>query len=131
MSSTPDVRTRPGLVGRRDSGVLVGAGAAVVVVATVVAAAIPPAHSAARFAVVAVAVGAFAALTRNRLAVVFTTALAWLLVNGFLVDRFGELSWHGRADLVRALMLVGAAALGQVAGWPTLSNVDEGDERDV
>jgi hypothetical protein len=45
-----------------------------------------------------------------------TVVLAWLVVNGFLVDRFGELWWHGRSDLYRAGMLVVAGALGQVVG---------------
>jgi hypothetical protein len=29
-----------------------------------------------------------------------------------LVDRFGELSWHGTADIYRALMLISAGVLG-------------------
>jgi hypothetical protein len=137
------------LVHARGTGLLVGAGAATAVVATMVAATIPVAHSGWRFAVVAVAVGAFAALTRDRLAVACTGTLAWLLVNGFLVDRFGELSWHGRADAYRTLMIVVTAALGLVAGemaqlwlarrrrrrltvgWPALSDVDEEDGRDA
>jgi hypothetical protein len=35
-----------------------------------------------------------------------------LVVNGFLVDRFGELSWHGTADVYRAVMLILAGVLG-------------------
>jgi len=58
------------------------------------------------------AVVAFAALAGDRRAVACVAGLAWLVVNGFLVDRFGELSWHGTADIYRALMLISAGILG-------------------
>jgi hypothetical protein len=95
---------------------LIGIGAVVVTVATMGAATIPATHDGWRFGVVTVVLGVFAALVPDRLAVAWAGALAWLLVNGFLVDRFGELSWHGRGDLYRALMLVAAAAVGLVSG---------------
>ena len=60
----------------------------------------------------AIAVVVFGALPGDRLAVVCTAGLAWLVVNGFLVDRFGELSWHGPADIDRAVMLILAGVLG-------------------
>ena len=84
--------------------------------ATLLASMVPSADAGWRLAVVACAVGAFAAATTNVLAVPCTVALAWLFVNGFLVDRFGELSWHGAADVMRALMLVLAGGVGQVVG---------------
>jgi hypothetical protein len=95
---------------------LIGLGAVTVVVSTMVAAAIPPTGAGLRLGVVAVTVGAFAALAADLWAVAWTGALAWLLVNGFLVDRFGELSWHGRSDLYRSLALLCAAAAGLAIG---------------
>jgi K+-transporting ATPase KdpF subunit len=38
-----------------------------------------------------------------------------LLLNGFLVNELGTLSWHGTADLWRAAGLTGAAAVGRLA----------------
>lgn len=95
------------------TGILVGIGALVVVVAGLIAAAAPGAW---RFGIVAAAVVVFAAAAADLVAVSVTVVLAWLVVNGFLVDRFGELWWHGRSDLYRAGMLVVAGALGQVVG---------------
>jgi K+-sensing histidine kinase KdpD len=59
-----------------------------------------------------IAVVVFGALFGGRLAVACAAGLAWLVVNGFLVDRFGELSWHGPADVYRAVMLAVAGLLG-------------------
>jgi hypothetical protein len=87
-----------------------------VVAAALVAAPIPSTHSGWRFAVVAVAVGLFAALTLDGLALAGVAVLGWLVVNGFLVDRLGELSWHGSSDLYRMLLLVVAGAFGLAVG---------------
>jgi hypothetical protein len=99
----------------RPIGILIGGGALVAVLATTVAAA-APATGEWRLGIIAIAIGLFAAFARRPLAVSSTVVLAWLLVNGFLVDRFGELSWHGRADLYRAAALILAGAGGQVVG---------------
>jgi hypothetical protein len=116
MSSGSRAHPRPVATSpARPTSLLIGTGALTVMLATLGVASIP-ASSALRFGVVAVAVGGFAALALDGAAVAWTGALAWLLVNGFLVDRFGELSWHGRADLYRALVLVAAAAVGLAAG---------------
>jgi len=93
-------------------GIGVGLGAATVVVAGLLAAAVPVADRPWRFAVMVIAVVVFGALSGDRLAVACAAGLAWLVVNGFLVDRFGELSWHGTADIYRALMLILAGILG-------------------
>lgn len=42
---------------------------------------------------------------------VVTAGLAWLMLNGFVSDRFGELRWHGRSDVTEALVLVAASVL--------------------
>jgi len=93
-------------------GIDIGIGAVAVVTAGLIAAAVPAADQPWRFAVMAIAVVVFAALSGERLAVACTAGLAWLVVNGFLIDRFGELSWHGPTDLYRAVMLILAGVLG-------------------
>lgn len=118
---------------RYPTGLSIGIGSGTVVASTMLAAALPATESGWRFGVVAVTVGGFAALVPDRLAVAWTGALAWLLVNGFLVDRFGELVWHGRADVARAVLLVAAAAIGLAAGnifrlWSAWSGRQRFDE---
>lgn len=39
-----------------------------------------------------------------------TAGLAWLMLNGFVADRYGELRWHGHRDIVAAIVLTGSAA---------------------
>jgi hypothetical protein len=87
-----------------------------VVVAATLAAVIPATHVGWRFAPMAVAVGLFAALTLDQLALAAVALLGWLVVNGFLVDRLGELSGHGAQDLYRGLLLVVSGAFGLAAG---------------
>jgi hypothetical protein len=102
--------------GRTPVGINIGIGAVLVVAAAIVAALIPVAHTGWRFAVVAVVVGLFAVLTVDHLALAPVALLGWLVVNGFLVDRFGELTWHGSPDLYRLMLLVMAGALGLAVG---------------
>jgi hypothetical protein len=42
--------------------------------------------------------------------------LGWLVTDGFLENRSGELTWHGSTDLYLILLLVVAAAIGLAAG---------------
>lgn len=104
---------------RRDSDVPVGInvawGAAAIVVTGFVAATVPARHTDARLVVVAVTVGLFALLTGDALAAAAIVALGWLVDNGFLVDRFGQLEWHGSADAVRLAVLMAVAGLGLLA----------------
>jgi hypothetical protein len=48
---------------------------------------------------------------------------------GFLVDRFGVLSWHGRPDIHRAAMIVVAGALGQIVGWVRRAGLERRQNR--
>ena len=98
------------------AGVDVALGAVVVVFAALAAAAIPSGDIGWRLVAVAAAVGLFVAWTDDGLAAAFIVGLAWLVVNGFLVDRYGQLSWHGWVDLLRLLVLVAAAGVGIVLG---------------
>jgi hypothetical protein len=101
---------------RTPTGIAIGVGAAVVVGVALVAALVPVAHTAWRFALVAAAVGVFAAVTRDGWAVAATVVVAWLVVNGFLVDRMGDLSWHGSPDLLRLMLLVLVGGVGLALG---------------
>ena len=98
-------------------GINVAVGAVAIVVAAFVAAAIPPVDGGWRWALLAAGVGGSAALTVDGPAVAAVVGLAWLVGNGFLVDRAGELSWHGWADFYRLLVLLAAGAAGLLAAW--------------
>jgi K+-sensing histidine kinase KdpD len=40
-----------------------------------------------------------------------TAVLAFLMLNGFAVDQYAVLRWHGQADVVRLVVLLGCAAV--------------------
>ena len=101
---------------RTPVGVNVGVGAALIVAGALVAAGVPAAHRAWRLDLVVVAVAVAAAVTADHLAMAAVVPLAWLVANGFLEDRSGELAWHGSTDLYLMLLLVVAAAIGLAAG---------------
>jgi hypothetical protein len=65
----------------------------------------------------AVAVGLFAAISLDQIALAGVAVLGSLIYNGFLEDRFGQLAWHGTDDLWGLLLLVivgaGGLALGE------------------
>jgi hypothetical protein len=98
------------------TGLAIGAGAVGLVVAAIIAAAIPSADAGWRFAVIAVAVGLFAAISLDQLALAGVAVLAALIYNGFLEDRLGQLAWHGTNDLWRLLLLVTVSASGLAVG---------------
>jgi hypothetical protein len=83
-----------------------------VATATLIAGVTAPADAAVRLAVLAVVVGGFAAVTADLAAAACTAGIPWLLLNGFLVNELGRLTWHGPADVWRAVVLAGAAVLG-------------------
>ncbi|HEU0238723.1 MAG TPA: hypothetical protein VFR11_05505 [Micromonosporaceae bacterium] len=98
------------------TGLAVGLGAVWIIVAAVIAAAIPVPDAEWRFAVMAIAVGLFAAFSLDQVALAVVAVLAFAVSNGFLEDRLGQLSWHGAGDLWRLLLLVMASALGLGVG---------------
>ncbi len=106
---------RPG-VDRTPSGVTVAGGAAACVAAALVVSLIPVSHSGIRESVFAMALAGYAAYCLDIIAVAATVPLFWLVQDGFLVDRYGVLSWHGRSDLLRVGLLVVAAVAGLAAG---------------
>ena len=98
------------------TGFAIGAGSVGLVVAAMIAAAIPVADADWRFAVMAISVGSFAAISLDQLALGGIVVLAFLISNGFLEDRLGQLAWHGSGDLWRLLLLVTAGAVGLGVG---------------
>ena len=98
------------------TGLAIGAGAVALVAAAIIAAAIPSADAGWRFAVMAVAVGLFAAISLDQIALAGVAVLAALIYNGFLEDRSGQLAWHGSHDLWRLLLLVTVSAGGLALG---------------
>jgi MFS family permease len=112
---------RPGVVATRPQptdpvGINVAAGAVLVIAVAFVAAGIPPSHPVWRSAALLVAVAGFAAATVDKVAAASTAGIGLAVFYGFLVNRLGELSWHGTADLWRLMATVVAVALGLVAG---------------
>jgi hypothetical protein len=101
---------------RTPTGINVGAGSVAVVATASAAALIPVEHTAWRFAVVATVVGLFAVATGDGRATAATAALGWLVVNGLLVGRLGELTWHGSPDLARLIVLALAGTTGCALG---------------
>ena len=97
-------------------GINVAGGAVAVVAAALVAAAVPAGYPGLRFAAVPLAVGGFAAATGDQLALAGVALLGWLVTNGFLENRAGELSWHPAADPPLVMILVMVAAVGLAVG---------------
>lgn len=142
LKSTLSIRADDGT----PTGISLGVGAAAVVVAVLIAALISPADPDWRFGVVAGAVGLHAAWSGDQLALLGTAGIAWLLADGFLVDRLGELTWHGSSDIWRIVVLVAAGTVGlllhaayqQVHRWRVdaglrafMTQVNEEEKRDA
>ena len=89
-----------------------------IVAAAVLASALPATDVAARLAVMAGALAVYAAGCFDAIAVAAVVPLAWLVQDGFLVDRFGVLVWHGWSDLGRLGLLVAAGSIGLgIGAW--------------
>jgi hypothetical protein len=97
-------------------GITLAVGAVVVVVAAALADRLPVAEEWWRWVVMSIALGVFAAVTVAPVAVTVMLVPTWMIMNGFLVNRSGDLSWHGAVDVDRFLMLTAATAVGLVAG---------------
>ncbi|WP_432974993.1 hypothetical protein [Dactylosporangium sp. CA-233914] len=96
------------------TGITLAAGSAAVVATALLAAAVTaasaPVERLVAMAACVCVVGAFGA---DLVAALATAVIAWSVLNGFLVDRLGTLTWHGTADAIRLTVLCGAA----LAGW--------------
>jgi hypothetical protein len=93
-------------------GINVAVGVVIITVASFVAASVPIAEPQWRCAVVALGLGLFAVVAADWLAVATVVVPTWMIMNGFLVNHLGELSWHGVADLDRLLALSIAGVIG-------------------
>jgi hypothetical protein len=102
--------------GQTPFGIAIGIGAVAVVVAGVIAAMIPVAYPGWRFGVIAVTVAVFAAVSLDQWALAGVAVIGFLISDGFLEDRLGQLSWHGSADLWRLMLLVVVGAGGLAIG---------------
>jgi hypothetical protein len=65
---------------------------------------------------VAVALLVAGAWVRHVRVLALAALLAALVADGFLVNRLGELSWHGAADAYRLCVAAGSAGLGLLLG---------------
>ena len=93
-------------------GINVAVGAVTISVAMLAAGSVPITDPQWRCVVVAVAVGLFALGTSDGRALTLLVLPAWMVMNGFLVNHLGELSWHGWADLDRFMSLIVAGGVG-------------------
>lgn len=97
-------------------GIGVGVGALVMVAAVTAAAALTP-DDTARLLLVAAAVGGHAALSDDTSASVATAVLGYLLFRGFLIARYGELTWDPANSLWHLLVFAFALGLGLGQRW--------------
>jgi len=98
------------------TGISIGLGCVVVVAAALVAALVPASAGGVRLGVLAVALAGFAAVAVDPSAAAFVTVTGFLVFDGFLVNRLGQLSWHGADDLHRLELLAVASLLGHGVG---------------
>jgi hypothetical protein len=98
------------------AGIETGLSAAGVLVATIVAAILPTSLGDWRLMPVAVALLVTGACVRHVRVLALVALVAALVVDGFLVNRLGELSWHGTADAYRLSIAAGSAGLGLLLG---------------
>jgi MFS family permease len=98
-------------------GINVAVGAVIITASSFLADAVPAGRPQWRCAVVALGLGLLAVVTADRLAVATVVVPTWMVMNGFLVNHLGTLSWHGWADVERllALSLAGLTGLAVVA----------------
>ena len=97
-------------------GITIAVGVLGIIAAALIAGAIPAVHPGWRFAVIAIAVGLFAAVSLDELALGAVALMAFAVSNGFLEDRFGQLTWHGSEDVWRLLLLIMSGAFGLALG---------------
>jgi hypothetical protein len=101
-------------------GITLAAGAAVMA-ASVAAAPVLFPELPGRLLLVVLAVGGFAALADDARAGLAAGGLGYLLFDGFLVNRYGELTWTGRTSVWHLAAFALALTLG--LGWRRLRTV--------
>jgi hypothetical protein len=101
---------------RTSTGIHIGLGAMAVLPALMASALLPAQAGGWRLVPVAAVLALIGALTVDPVAVAAVTALAYLLVVGFLVNRYGVLTWQGVSDLHRLVFVWGASGIGLAFG---------------
>jgi hypothetical protein len=87
-----------------------------VIAATMLAAMMPVSAGSWRLVPVAAALFMIGALTVDCAAVAFIATVAYLLVTGFLVNRYAVLTWHGMPDIYRLFVIAVSAGAGLMVG---------------
>jgi len=100
-------------------GINIGLGVAVVLTAVIVAALVPASAGAWRLVPVAVALVVAGGATADPTAMAYVATAAYLLAVGFLVNRYGVLTWDGMGDIYRLVVIMASAGFGLLlgAGW--------------
>jgi hypothetical protein len=88
-----------------------------VVAALIDSAAVAPRHEGARIAVIAAAVAIFCALVGEWRSGVATALVGYLLLDGFLLNREGDLTWSHTSSPYAVAAVAVAAVAGMLAGW--------------
>jgi hypothetical protein len=101
--------------GRTPFGINLAAGAVALVAAAFVAVLFPEGD--ARLVVVAVAVGWYAAMVADTKASLAVAGIGYLLFNGFLMNRLGELIWDGMTSAWHLITFAMAVGLGLGQRW--------------
>lgn len=109
-------RTERVRLDRTPVGITIGLGVIGVVAAVEVAAMLPASAGLWRLAPPAAALAVLGAGTADPVAVAAVAGLCCLVVNGFLVNRFGVLTWHGTPDMYRLLVVAVSAGAGLLVG---------------
>ena len=89
---------------------------AMVITAVLDSAAVASRHQTVRLAVMAAAVAVFCALAADWRTGLATAVVGYLLLNGFLLNRYGELSWGQASGPHASVAIAGAAAAGLLVG---------------
>lgn len=97
-------------------GIRLGVGVVALVFGTALADSIPGHGFAWRFGAIAMVVAVFAGATVDWVATAAIVIVGWLIADGFVQNRLGDLSWSRSVDLRLAAVLVGAGAGGLAAG---------------
>jgi hypothetical protein len=107
---------------RTPSGINIAAGSAVVTATAALAAAVSP-NVPTRLLVMALAVAVYTVVVADTCASGAVAALAYLLFDGFLVNRHGELTWDGTTSTWYLTAFVVAAGPGLARRWVRYARV--------
>jgi hypothetical protein len=98
-------------------GINTAIGAVAVTVAIIGCSLLPAQDLGVKTAALSVVLAGLAAVAVDLRSTAIVLVIAWLLLDGFVVNQAGQLSWHGTADLWRLSLLALGSALGLALGW--------------